>query len=138
TMRSAPRLAGTPSGAAREREGAGVMHVGVELASLNKLEVGPGTFNAELYVSIRCDAEPCAPDLEIANGRITGKEKLVDDKLEKELKIKAELTADVDLAEYPFDSHVLPIEIFDKGDPTGVVYVLDDKTTSVDPDLRLA
>ena len=114
------------------------MHVGVELANLSKFEIGPGTYIAEFYLRIRCDSEPCKPDPDVANGKITGKEKLVDDKLVKEMKVKAELSGLVDLTEFPFDEHVLPIQIIDKTNPTGIVYELDREETKIAPDIKLA
>ena len=114
------------------------LKVGIEIAALSKLELGPGTFNAEFYVTIDCEREPCKPDLDVANGRITGKEKLVEEKLHKELKLKAELNGYVDLSEYPFDKHVLSIELVDKADPLEVILELEPKETKVASDVKLA
>ena len=114
------------------------MHVAMTLEKLTKFEVGPGTFNAEFYLSIRCDAEPCKPDFEITNGKISGKEKLKDDKLEKEWRIKAELDGHVDLSEFPFDTHVLYIGLVDKSDPFHVTYLVDQEHSAIDSDVKLA
>lgn len=113
------------------------LRIGIEVAALSKLELGPGSFNAEFYVTVDCEREPCKPDLDVTNGRITGKEKLVDEKLHKEMKIKAELTGFVDLSEYPFDKHVLPISIADKADPLEVILEIEPKETKVD-EVKLA
>ena len=113
-------------------------HVGVSLEKLTKFELGPGTYNAELFVSIRCEAEPCHPDFDVSNGRITSREKLTDEKLRKEVRVKAELEAVVDLSEFPFDKHLLSVGIIDKTDPVNVRYVVDETETSVDPGIKLA
>ena len=121
-----------------EPKGPVKMHVGVELTNLSKFEIGPGTYIAEFYLRIRCDSEPCKPDPDVVNGKITGKEKLIDDKLVKELKVKAELSGLVDLTQFPFDEHILPIQIIDKANPTGIVYELDREETKIDEDIKLA
>jgi hypothetical protein len=114
------------------------MHVGVILTGLNKFELGPGSYNADFIVSVRCDEDPCNPDLDVTNGKIAGKEKLVDEKRHKVFKLKAELAGMVDLSEFPFDEHVLPLELEDKSNPTEVVFVLDEAATHIAPDVKLA
>ena len=121
-----------------EKHAPTTMHVGLTLVGLSKFELGPGTYNADVIVSVKCDDDPCNPDLDVANGRITGKEKLVDEKRHKVFKLKTELAGLVDLGEFPFDEHVLPLELEDKSDPTGVVFVLDESTTTIAPDVKLA
>jgi len=102
------------------------MKIGIGVSSLEKLDIAVGTFNAEFTVTITCDKEPCKPELDVLNGKLTGKpEKLHDDKLFKKYKLKAELSGLIDLSEYPFDSHELPIVIYDKGDPEQITYEID-------------
>lgn len=113
-------------------------HVGIALEKLTKFELGPGSYSAEFFVSLRCDVEPCKPDFDVANGKITGREKLTDEKLHHEFRVKAELEALVDLSEFPFDKHVLYIGLVDKGDPLNVRYVVDENETSIDPKVKLA
>src|SRR5258706_14034069 len=89
--------------------------VGIDVARLSKLEVGPGTFEADFLVSIHCKAPPCKPSLYLYNGEIKGKpELLVDDDLHIVYRVKAELTAYVELNEFPFDKHILTIELGDR------------------------
>jgi hypothetical protein len=115
-----------------------VLRIGVEVAGLSKLEVGPGSYNAELFVTIRCDAEPCNADLDVTNGKVVGKEKLLDLPLEKALKIKAELTDFFDLSEFPFDSHVLHVSLADKSDPLHARLEVDRSTSGIARDVRIA
>jgi hypothetical protein len=112
-----------------------VVRIGIEIASLSKFEVGPGSFQAEFYVTAHCSAEPCEPDLDVTNGKITGKERLLDDKLHQEYRVRADLTGFVDLSEFPFDSHVLPITLVDKN--LGSRLELDAAETKLDPAVRL-
>ncbi len=120
-----------------EAAAAQTMHVGIQLEKLNKFEVGPGTFSAEFFLSFRCDHEPCRPDFEITNGKLAGKpDKVVDEKLLKEFRIKAELEGLVDLSEFPFDKHLLYIGLIDKNE--GVNYLVDEKRSTIEDSVKLA
>jgi hypothetical protein len=114
------------------------MKVGIALRELNKFDLNTGAYNAEFDVSIACESEPCKPDLDVANGKIQGKpEKLKDEPLRKEYRIKAELGAELDLSRYPFDNHLLPITLQDKGDPEQIVYALEPSEMSIANDIKL-
>jgi hypothetical protein len=114
------------------------MTVAVMLRELNKFDLANGSYNAEFDVSVVCDSEPCKPELDVANGKLQGKpEKLKDEPLRKEYRMKAELAAVVDLAAYPFDSHLLPIVLQDKGDPEQIRYKLDTANTKVSDKIKL-
>jgi hypothetical protein len=111
--------------------------VGIRLEKLNKFEVGPGTFAAEFYLAFRCTTEPCKPDFEITNGKVNGKpDKVVDEKLLKEYRIKADLEGLVDLTEFPFDKHVLYIGLVDKSE--NVTYEVDEAASTIEPTVKLA
>ncbi len=130
-----------PSASADPREehppqAAQTVRVGIELVSLGKFEVGPGSFQAEFYVTAHCAREPCEPDLDVTNGKLTGKERVLDDKLHQEYRIRAELIGYVDLSEFPFDAHTLPISLVDKN--LGSTLELDAAETKLDPEVRLA
>jgi hypothetical protein len=137
----APAAAASEAGAddaKPEHHGPSTIHVSLDLEKLAKFELGPGSYNAEFMLTLRCDHEPCAPDFDVTNGKITGKEKIIDDKLEKAFRVKAELEAVVDLSEFPFDRHLLYVGLADKGDPLNVKYVADDKDSGIDPAIKLA
>jgi hypothetical protein len=114
------------------------MTVAVELRELNKFDLANSSYNAEFDVSITCDSEPCKPELDVANGKLQGKpEKLKDEPLHKEYRMKAELAAAIDLSAYPFDSHLLPIVLQDKGDPEQIRYKLDTADTKLSDKIKL-
>ena len=111
--------------------------VGIRLEKLNKFEIGPGTFTAEFYLSFRCASEPCRPDFEITNGKVSGKpDKVVDENLLKEYRIKTDLEGLVDLSEFPFDKHVLYIGLIDKNE--SVTYEVDEASSTIEPTAKLA
>jgi len=114
------------------------MKIGVAVTDLTKFDLATGTFNIEFLAFVHCDREPCKPKLGIANGKLSGKpEELHGDKLFKIFKVKAEATAVIDLSEYPFDNHDLPLVIEDDGDAEQVKYELDGQSSAVRSDIRL-
>ncbi len=113
------------------------MKVALSLTKLNKFEMGPGSYTAEIYVTVKCDHDPCKPDFDVTNGKITGKETVVDEKLLKEFKVKADLEAFVDLSEFPFDRHVLYLGLIDKN-PHLNHYEFDASANGMDDGVKLA
>jgi hypothetical protein len=111
--------------------------IDVDFENISKFEVGPATFNAEFVVTTACEHAPCKPEFDLGNGRITGKEKLVDEELLKVTKYKAEVTGFVDLSEFPFDKHVLFLELQEKSDPLNTTLIVDKKDLQVDPRIKL-
>jgi hypothetical protein len=70
--------------------------------------------------------------------RIVGKpEKLKDEPLRKEYRVKAEVAAELDFSSFPFDRHLLPIVLEDKGDPEQIAYKVDAAGTGVEPSVKL-
>ncbi len=120
----------------------------VFLDKLTKFEIGPGTYHGEFYLVFHCDKEPCKPDPIAANGKFTTKEQeKIDDPLVKIFKVKAELEAVIDLSEFPFDRHALPLSVEDKHE--GVEYVFSPELneeykkllglkSTVNPEVKLA
>jgi hypothetical protein len=89
----------------------------VFLEQLTKFDLGPGVYNGEFYLVFHCEKEPCKPDPHPTNGKFTSKEQEKSgDPLVKIFKVKAELEAVVDLSEFPFDSHTLPLSVEDKSE----------------------
>jgi hypothetical protein len=124
------------------------MSVVVFLDRLSKFDIGPGTYQGEFYLIFHCDKEPCKPSPTPSNGKFTSKEEeKSDDPTVKIFKVKAELDAVVDLAEFPFDKHVLPLSLEDKDDD--VQYEFDPNlnevykqalglSSTVNPEVKLA
>lgn len=104
---------------------------------LSKLELGPGTFEGDFVVGFTCEKEPCKPTPHIQNGEMKGKpELLVNEPLHKLYRIKAELSADIDLGAFPFDEHVLMIQIGDR-DALDVTLKPDTKALSAKDEVSL-
>lgn len=92
--------------------------VDIDLESLAKFDLAQGSVAAEFIMEVHCDKAPCDPHLEIGNGKLSGKpEKISEDELSRKYRIKAELDSFIDLSGYPFDSHELQLELYEKKDP---------------------
>ena len=89
----------------------------VFLEKLTKFDLGPGVYNGEFYLVFHCEKEPCKPDPHPTNGKFTAREQEKSgDPLVRIFKVKAELEAVIDLSEFPFDTHVLPLSVEDKNE----------------------
>ena len=96
----------------------------VFLEKITKFELGPGIYNGEYYLVFHCEKEPCKPDPHPTNGKFASREQEKSgDPLVKIFKVKAELEAVIDLSEFPFDTHVLPLSVEDKNE--AVTYHFD-------------
>ncbi|MEI7891584.1 MAG: hypothetical protein WCI05_00750 [Myxococcales bacterium] len=114
------------------------IRVGILLINLGKLDLGAGTFSAEFYAAFTCEdkTHDCNPDFDILDGKITSKEVVDEDSGTKTFRVKAELQADIDLAEFPFDHQELSIDLIDR---TGEALLdVDKKESGVDQDVKLA
>lgn len=113
--------------------------VGIDVAGVSKLDLGSGSFAAEFYLSLRCaGAGECKPGFDIANGKATSKELIVDEPQHKVYRIKADLAGEIDLSEFPFDHHELPIVITeDPKAPTNIKLEIDKEHTSIEKDVKI-
>jgi hypothetical protein len=114
-----------------------VMHVAVVVTELHRLDVATGGFDVELLALVQCDADPCRPEIDVANGALVARDLLRDDPRSKVLRLKASLGATIDLSEYPFDGHQLPIVLEDRRDPLQVVYQIDRGRSAIKDGVRL-
>ncbi len=107
--------------------------VGVYILNVGKFDVSTGSYTIDFYLSLRCD-KPCSPEkFEFMNGRATSIDKLVDEPSEVFYRIQASLVENVDLRQYPFDSHALTIIIEDKKKTKEeLVYKLDESNSAID------
>ena len=97
-----------------------------------------GTFETNFYLTLSSDAPVSYDDFEIMNGHATSVDTILDNPDEKEYRIVASLTADPDLRRYPFDRHLLPVEIEPKFEnERNMVLVIDPANTSLDPEADL-
>ena len=110
------------------------VYVGVYVLNLGKFELATGAYNVDFYLSLRAEKPVAMDDFEFMNGRAATVDKLIDTPTEKFFRIQANLSQNLDLRRYPFDEHLLTIEIEDKRRTVEeLVYVVDEKACGVDP-----
>jgi len=110
------------------------VYVGVYILNLGKFELATGAYTVDFYLSLRADKPVEMGDFEFMNGRAATVDKLIDTPTEKFYRIQANLSQNLDLRRYPFDEHLLTIEIEDKRRTVDkLVYVVDQQNCGVDP-----
>jgi hypothetical protein len=111
--------------------------LGVNVQRVAKVDLAGGSFEADMIISYDCSKEPCKPKIELYGGEIKGKpEMIVDGKLNKVMRVKAEIAADIDLTSFPFDHHDLEIDIIDK-DVQDVTFEISAPDTPEPTDVKI-
>lgn len=88
-----------------------VVHISAYMIDFSKFSVEDGSVDANFYLHISSDSPISLADLEIMNGKISSVNTLTDTPLEKEYRVYSVLTMDPNLRRYPFDRHIIPLEI---------------------------
>lgn len=110
------------------------VHVGIYVLNLGRFELATGAYTVDFYLSLRAEQSIAMDEFEFMNGRAATVDRLIDTPTEKFFRIQANLSQNLDLRRYPFDEHVLTIEIEDKRRTAAeLVYVVDEKACGVDP-----
>lgn len=110
------------------------VYVGVYVLNLGKFELATGAYTVDFYLSLRAERPITMDEFEFMNGRAATIDRLIDTPTEKFYRIQANLSQNLDLRRYPFDEHLLTIEIEDKRRTVNeLVYVVDEKACGVDP-----
>lgn len=120
-------------------EGPAHVKVGVYVLNVGKLDTSTGSFTVDFYLSLVSDKEITLDKFEFANGRATFIDKSVDDPTDKFYRIQASLVDTLNLSRYPFDRHLLTIEIEDKEQTVNsLVYQVSREDSGLDPSVKLA
>ncbi|MCX7750378.1 MAG: hypothetical protein N2320_02275 [Candidatus Bipolaricaulota bacterium] len=110
------------------------VRVGVYVLNLGRFDLGSGSYTVDFYLSLKADRPIPLDEFEFMNGRAATVDRLIDTPTEKFFRIQANLSQNLDLRRYPFDEHLLTIEIEDKRRTTDdLVYVADRDASGVDP-----
>src|SRR5258708_14444376 len=115
--------------------------VGVSLTNLGKLDLATGTYNVEFYLTFTCPegVTDCSTDFTLDSGVVTKSEIAEKAPGRTVFRIKADMTEDLDLSEYPLDEHELTISFtHPTEDATKLVYAIDKDNTSVGASVKLA
>jgi hypothetical protein len=112
--------------------------IGVYVMDFKSFKVAEGSVQANFYLSLKSNTPVSIDEIEIINGQKTSVDTLTDTPNEKYYRISASLDADPDLRLYPFDRHVLAIEIEPKTrDANSLVLVINENQTGLDSEANL-
>ncbi|MCU1376580.1 MAG: hypothetical protein JWO68_3866 [Actinomycetia bacterium] len=115
--------------------GQGPIHVRVStyLMSIGKPDISSGGYTADFYLVMNCDRKCDPSTFEIRNGKITSVDQQEVTPTSQTFRVTAALTAPLELRHYPFDRHILTIEIEDRLHPVSEqVYVADNAHNGID------
>ena len=112
--------------------------VGVYVLNIGNLDVDTGSYTVDFYLNLISDKPYSIDNLEFMNGYTSRVVKEYDDPHEKTYRVQVQLSTNVDLRNYPFDEHQLPIEIEDQLNTTrSLIYVFDSKNSGIDHNATL-
>jgi hypothetical protein len=140
TLIAVPARAGTANGTALQQNATSpqLVKVGVYVMDFKSFSVSEGTVQVNFYLSLKSDAPVSINDIEIINGHATSVDTLTDIPNEKYYRIFASMDADPDLRLYPFDRHVLPVQIEPKTrDSGGMVFSINQNQSGLDDEAEL-
>ena len=112
-----------------------IVEVGVYVLNIGRFDLASGSYTIDFYLSMRCatTANCNLGSFEFMNGRATSIRQIEDTSVEKFWRIEANLYENLDLQNYPFDSHKLTIKIEDTNlTKQNLTYVADQRNSGLD------
>lgn len=140
---NASRL-GAVQPSAQDIEGKEVVNIGVYILSVGNLDTTTGTYRIDFFLNFICDTIPCDPsEFDIMNAADLPS---VQDQTDPEVRgkefyyrVNTRLQSNLDLRDFPFDQHILEIEIEDKNKTDEqFIYVPVDSLSGIDSNVRVA
>ncbi|MCS4541453.1 MAG: hypothetical protein HY929_03900 [Euryarchaeota archaeon] len=114
------------------------VEVGIWLVNIEKFELSTGSYNIDFYLWFKWQGNLSPKNYEFMNGRTTSIDTRVDRSDYTEFRIRGTFLKTLSFKNYPFDEHVLTIEIEDKLNPIeNLVYVPDLKESGIDPSINI-
>ncbi|MBN1453562.1 MAG: hypothetical protein JW963_21280 [Anaerolineales bacterium] len=123
---------------ATELAGKEVVHVGIYVLSVGNLDTTTGTYTIDFFLNFKCETTPCDPsnfDLINAAAEPFIEDQTADDERGKEFyyRVRSDLQTQLDLKDFPFDSHQLKISLEDKlKNSDEYVFVVDPSLSGID------
>ena len=114
--------------------------VGVYVLNVGEIDLRTGSYTIDFYLSMRCPTAGCNfGSFEFMNGRASSIRLEENTTTEKFWRIQANLYENMDLHQYPFDSHALLIEIEDQSlTKQNLTYQPDPTYSGIDPSIVVA
>jgi len=121
-----------------ELEGKEVVKIGVYILSVGNLDTTTSRYSVDFFLNFECVTPGCDPsDFDLMNAG-AGPE-IVDQSVPEEVgiayyyRIRSTMRTNLDLHDFPFDSHDLEIEIEDKNkNDTEYIYIVDPDQSGID------
>jgi hypothetical protein len=133
-----------PRPAEESLAGKEVVRIGVYVLSVGNLDTTNGTYSVDFFLNFFCETSPCDPsDFDIMNA---ASEPEIEDQTAPEdrgkefyYRIRADLQTNLDLRNFPFDEHILGIEIEDKNKEDQLyVLIADPALSGIDTQVYVA
>jgi hypothetical protein len=110
-----------------------VVKVGIYVLQIGKVDLASGTYTIDFYLSLQCTGNCTLGSFEFIDGRATSIVLIENETNHKFYRIEGEFFRNLDLQNYPFDSHILKIEIEDTTlTKEQLVYEPDPNNTGMD------
>lgn len=123
---------------AEEMEGKEVVKVGVYILSVGNLDTTISRYSVDFFLNFECVTPGCDPDdFDLMNAGAGFEREDQSDPAEEGqyyyYRVRATMRTNLDLRDFPFDSHDLEIEIEDKNrDDTEYIYIADPAQSGID------
>ncbi len=114
------------------------VRVGVYILSVGNLDTTTGRYTMDFFLNFICETVPCDPsEFDLMNG---GADTSIEDQTAPEVRgeeyyyrIRASLRTNLDLRNFPFDEHILEIELEDKNkNDQAYVLIADPEQSGID------
>ncbi len=113
--------------------------VGVWLINVGKVDLSAGTADLDFYVWFNSSASPQNVSFEFMNGVVSSTSLISSSPSYQEYRVRGTFQNNLDFKNFPFDSHVVTIEIEDKNlSSSNLNFVPDSNETGVDPSINIA
>ena len=122
---------------AQAAPGANTVLLGVYVLNVGEIDLRTGSYTIDFYLSMRCPTAACNfGSFEFMNGRASSISLEENTTTEKFWRVQANLYENLDLHQYPFDSHTLLIQIEDQSlTRQDLTYQPDPTYGGVDPSI---
>ncbi len=115
-----------------------VVKVGVYILNIGKFDLATGSYTIDFYLSMRCAGKCNLGKFEFMNGRASSISRIENASTERFYRIQADLLENIDLRNYPFDSHTINIEIEDTSlTKENLTYQPDPDNTGLDSSVHI-
>jgi len=110
-----------------------VVKVGIYVLQIGKFDLSTGSYTIDFYLSMACNGKCNLGSFEFMDGRADTETLIENTTNERLYRIQGSFYENLDLQDYPFDSHTLKIEIEDQNLPKQqLVYQPDIATSGLD------